>query len=347
MNQNLTSEQLEALRSAVRGRLEQEGAQEIIRDIANRSFEKATFENQREIQTNELLEEFKKTGILETILSQINDSRTQLNVSVTSNTQYHKTAGRSSHSRGHQELKPQTDERYLYFCVHGGKAFTEHFNIESHNSRQETVSIMIDFRKQRFDSKNVPFCLEPAFDDSFLLKLSTDVTQHRGKAADLNAMLSMSDQIHVAIVKQDANGIKSLISSQFIEWRHLLYTPGMSERTALPMYGIGSESKIVVGVIDISLELIPSISCCLQKEVVSTQFDLERSRINEKNKSFFSYAKYWWKEFLQIRPENNSRLLKIFAQDENGNTRSVCSFVRCLRGGRVLESTLHALRSEV
>ena len=56
------------------------------------------------------------------------------------------------------------------------------------------------------------------------------------------------------------------------------------------------------------------------------------------------YAKQWWREFLQIRASHSNRLVKIFAQDECGTNRPVCSFVRPLRAGRLLDSPRQAAR---
>lgn len=44
------------------------------------------------------------------------------------------------------------------------------------------------------------------------------------------------------------------------------------------------------------------------------QFTLERQRTAEKERLFLVYAKQWWREYLQIRPTHNTRLVKIFAQ---------------------------------
>ncbi|XP_075252623.1 centrosomal protein of 76 kDa-like [Convolutriloba macropyga] len=359
--ENLTSDQLDALRLAIRTRLEQEGAQDAIREIANRSMERQRARNESVVQPHEMLEDFKKTGILETILGQLNESRGHVNVNVTnlswSSEDHHRgrrlDSGSQKKSAYQKALKTDfvnqpsinPSRRYLYVCLHGGKAFTG-FSEEtsSFHDTKATISVIIDFRNQRFNSKSVPYCVEPAFDDSFLIVLADDKKNVNGKAADLNAMLSMSDPLHVIVLKTDTFGAKSVISSQFVEWRHLLHTQGMKERNALPVYGIGGESKINAGVLDITMEIMPAVTSTLQKEIVSTQFELEWSRVNEKNKSFFNYAKQWWKEYLQIRPENNQRLVKIFAQDENGTTRPVCSFVRPLRTGRVLESALQCTR---
>lgn len=44
------------------------------------------------------------------------------------------------------------------------------------------------------------------------------------------------------------------------------------------------------------------------------QQSLERQRTAEKERLFLVYAKQWWREFLEIRPSHQSKLVKIFAQ---------------------------------
>lgn len=41
---------------------------------------------------------------------------------------------------------------------------------------------------------------------------------------------------------------------------------------------------------------------------------LERQRKAEKERLFLVYAKQWWREFLDIRPSHQSKMVKIFAQ---------------------------------
>lgn len=44
------------------------------------------------------------------------------------------------------------------------------------------------------------------------------------------------------------------------------------------------------------------------------QQSLERQRTAEKERIFLVYAKQWWREFLEIRTSNQSKMVKIFAQ---------------------------------
>ena len=75
-----------------------------------------------------------------------------------------------------------------------------------------------------------------------------------------------------------------------------------------------------------------------------TQEDLEHSKIAERERLFLVYAKQWWREFLQIRSHHSDRLVKIFAQDDTGTNRLVCSFVKPIRAGRLIDSAREAAR---
>ncbi|XP_012505420.1 PREDICTED: centrosomal protein of 76 kDa [Propithecus coquereli] len=107
---------------------------------------------------------------------------------------------------------------------------------------------------------------------------------------------------------------------------------------------LGTESKVSVGILNIKLEMYPPLNQMLSQEVVNTQLALERQKTAEKERLFLVYAKQWWREYLQIRPSHNSRLVKIFAQDENGVNRPVCSYVKPLRAGRLLDTPRQAAR---
>mgnify|MGYP000245766360 CR=1 FL=1 len=65
------------------------------------------------------------------------------------------------------------------------------------------------------------------------------------------------------------------------------------------------------------MELLPQLTKSINKDVVETQLSLERARNSEKDRLFMIYAKNWWNEYLQIRPEHHKqRLVKIYAMDE-------------------------------
>ena len=87
------------------------------------------------------------------------------------------------------------------------------------------------------------------------------------------------------------------------------------------------------------MEILPKfVRRGIDAEVVNTQFNLEKSRNAEKDKLFMLYAKQWWAEYLKIRPEHKSRLVKLYSNDENGQTFPVFTFVWPINPTKILDS---------
>ncbi|KAM9199463.1 centrosomal protein of 76 kDa [Mergus octosetaceus] len=236
--------------------------------------------------------------------------------------------------------------RYLYLQVLGGKAFLEHLQEPDPLPGQicSTFTLCLHFRNQRFRSKPVPCACEPDFNDGFLLEVHKDSLGDGSKMVDATTMLSICDPVHMVLIKTDTFGETTLVASHFLEWRSVLAAENGITNIAVELLGVGSESKVSVGVLNIRLEMYPQLSKTLSPEITNTQFTLERQKTAEKERLFLVYAKQWWREYLQIRPTHNTRLVKIFAQDENGVNRPVCSYVRPLRAGRLLDTPRQAAR---
>ncbi|XP_056900186.1 centrosomal protein of 76 kDa isoform X2 [Takifugu flavidus] len=235
--------------------------------------------------------------------------------------------------------------RYLYLQVLGGKAFLEHLQEPEPLPGQvcSTFTLYLHFRNQRFRSKPVPCACEPDLKEGFILNIHRDGSEG-GKMADTTTMLSMCDPVHLVLIRTDTSNETTLVSSYFLDWRTVLTSPAGKTCFAVELLGVGSECKVPAGVLTVSLELYPPLTEPLSADVISTQQALERQRTAEKERLFLVYAKQWWREFLEIRPSHQSKMVKIFAQDENGVNRPVCSYVRVLRAGRLLESPRHAAR---
>uniref|UniRef100_A0A8C4EJP4 Centrosomal protein of 76 kDa n=1 Tax=Dicentrarchus labrax TaxID=13489 RepID=A0A8C4EJP4_DICLA len=234
--------------------------------------------------------------------------------------------------------------RYLYFQVLGGKAFLEHLQEPEPLPGQvcSTFTLYLHFRNQRFRSKPVPCACEPDLKEGFLLEIHRDGVGT--KMADATTLLSMCDPVHLVLIRTDTSSETTLVSSYFLDWRTVLSLPSGKTCFAVELMGVGSECKVPAGVLTVSLELYPPLTETLSTDIISTQQSLERQRTAEKERLFLVYAKQWWREFLEIRPSHQSKMVKIFAQDENGVNRPVCSYVRVLRAGRLLESPRQAAR---
>ncbi|XP_005103634.1 centrosomal protein of 76 kDa [Aplysia californica] len=237
--------------------------------------------------------------------------------------------------------------RYIYFMVQGGKAFLEHLEDPNALPGQKVAAyftLHIYYRNQRYRSRPVPCAVEPEFDEGFLLELHKGEAGEAGKMADFPSMLSLSDPIHMVLVKTDAVGETTLLSSHFFEWRPLLTAKQGQMKTSIEMMGTGNEARVPVGVLEVQMELFPRPGQALEENVVRAQLDMERSRQADRERLFLVYAKQWWKEYLQIRESHQERLVKMFAQDENGVKRPVSSYVKPFRAGRLLDTPREAAR---
>ncbi|KAJ8288504.1 hypothetical protein COCON_G00011630 [Conger conger] len=236
--------------------------------------------------------------------------------------------------------------RCLYLQVLGGKAFLEHLQEPEPLPGQvcSTFTLYLNFRNQRFRSKPVPCACDPDLLEGFLLEVHKDSLGDGSRMVDATNMLSISDPVHMVLIKTDTSSETTLVSSYFLDWRSVLSAPNGKTSMAIELLGVGSECKVPVGVLNVKLELYPPLTETLTPDVIMTQQSLERQRTAEKERLFLVYAKQWWREFLEIRPSNQTKLVKIFAQDENGVNRPVCSYVRSLRAGRLLDTPRQAAR---
>ncbi|XP_072317230.1 centrosomal protein of 76 kDa [Eucyclogobius newberryi] len=236
--------------------------------------------------------------------------------------------------------------RYLYLQVQGGKAFLEHLQEPEPLPGQvcSTFTLYLHFRNQRFRSKPVPCACEPDIKEGFLLEVHKDDLGEGSRMADGTTMLSICDPVHLVLIKTDTSSDTTLVSSNVLDWRTVLSSTSGKTCIAVELMGVGSECKVPAGILTVSLELYPLLTETISPDIISTQQSLERQRTAEKERLFLVYAKQWWREFLEIRPTHQSKMVKIFAQDENGVNRTVCSYVHVLRAGRLLESPRQAAR---
>ncbi|KAK7114460.1 hypothetical protein V1264_000518 [Littorina saxatilis] len=235
--------------------------------------------------------------------------------------------------------------RYLYLQIRGGKAFTDQLSDEDSGQAPSASFILhVHFRGQRFKSRPVPCACEPSFEEGFLLELHKEGAGEAGKMADVGSMLSICDPVHIVLNRTTALGEITLVSSHFFEWRPLLASKNGHLNVSIELKGTGPESKVPVGILEAELELFPRATKHVEENVVRTQIDLERGKQAEQDRRFLEYAKHWWREYLDIKPAHQDRLIKIFALDENSNYRPVCSFITPLRAGRLLDTPRQAMR---
>lgn len=332
----LPSEKVHELKQIIHSHVSQINVHSRIRDCVDESFRGEEAESAG-IDEAGLLNALKERGIVDDVMNTLKFEGLE------------RDPGRSKDKRRVNALEEvparvgvDPTRRYLYLQVLGGKAFLEHLQDPEPlpGKVTSTFTLYVHFKGQRFKSRPVPCACEPDINEGFLLELQKD----GGKMADAATLLSISDYIHLVLIKTDPSGDTTLIGSHFLPWRDILAAANGRLTSAVEINGVGAEAKVPMGILEIKFEIIPRLSQILTNEVISTQVNLEHSRIAERERLFLVYAKQWWKEFLQIRASHSNRLVKIFAQDECGTNRPVCSFVCPLRAGRLLDSPRQAAR---
>ncbi|XP_062896947.1 centrosomal protein of 76 kDa isoform X2 [Mobula hypostoma] len=341
---SLSLEKASELRQIVRNQLTQMNIHERIRDILSESFQDEQGKSSQGLSEADLVKALQRRGIVDDVMKELS-FLTVPDKEATSNS---KPATHFVDKEPRELKKTNIDptRRNLYLQVLGGRAFLEHLQEPQPLPGQvcSTFKLYLHFRNQRFQSKPVPCACEPDLQDGFLLEVHKDSLGDGSKMADATTLLSICDPVHMVLTKTDTSSEITLIASHYLEWRPLLSSPDGKMSMSVELLGVGTESKVPVGVLNLKLEIYPHLIQPLSQEVVDTQLTLERQKSAEKERLYLIYAKQWWREYLQIRPSHNTRLVKIFAQDENGINRPVCSYVKPLRAGRLLDTPRQAAR---
>ncbi|KAK3589311.1 hypothetical protein CHS0354_026966 [Potamilus streckersoni] len=338
----LPPEKIAELKQIIHTQLSQMDVQSRIRSILADTLREEFGGQANKMGEEELMKRLRQEGIVENILQQIQfDGHTPAKPA----THFTDKESRLMQTPGRKANIDPT-RRYLYFHIKTGKAFLEHLE-DTETTPGQVISVFtfhVHFRGQRFRSRPVPCACEPDIDEGFLLELHKEGAGDAGKMADTATMLSICDPLHIVLIKTDPTGETTTVSSHFFEWRPILTSSSGRITTSVELKGTGTESKVSAGVIEVQLELFPRIQQVLSQDVLSAQISLERTRQAEKERLFLVYAKTWWKEYLSVRETHKERLVKLFAQDENMTNRPVCSFVKPLRAGRLLDTAREVAR---
>ncbi|XP_072902902.1 centrosomal protein of 76 kDa isoform X1 [Hemitrygon akajei] len=341
---SLPVEKASELKQIVRNQLTQMNIHERIRGILSESFRDELGRSSQGLSEADLVKALQRRGIVDDVMKELSF----LTVPDKEATSSSKPATHFVDKEPRELKKTNIDptRRNLYLQVLGGRAFLEHLQEPQPLPGQvcSTFKLYLHFRNQRFHSKPVPCACEPDLQDGFLLEVHKDSLGDGSKMADATTLLSICDPVHMVLIKTDTSSEITLIASHYLEWRSILSSPDGKISMSVELLGVGTESKVPVGILNLKLEIYPHLIQPLSQEVVDTQLTLERQKSAEKERLYLIYAKQWWREYLQIRPSHNTRLVKIFAQDENGINRPVCSYIKPLRAGRLLDTPRQAAR---
>jgi len=144
------------------------------------------------------------------------------------------------------------------------------------------------------------------------------------------------------VVRTDHTGTRRLLGSHSVVWRKVLdRSEGLT--VLCEVSGTVAECGVSVGVVTLRLKMVPALSECVNSDLLVSQLSLEHTRNIERERLFLLYSKQWWNEYLALRPSHSDRLVKIFAEDEQGRSQLVCVSLSPLRCP-MIESPRHAAR---
>ena len=82
----------------------------------------------------------------------------------------------------------------------------------------------------------------------------------QNKQPDAPTLLSITDKIHLVLVKTDPTGESWLLGSHYLEWRGILCSSSSRVRNSIEINGVGAESNVPIGILDIRMDLIPKLT---------------------------------------------------------------------------------------
>ena len=148
-----------------------------------------------------------------------------------------------------EQVNFDANRRHLYLQFLNGKAFTDYLNeprAESYpgyssSSLASSFTISVFFRNQRFRTRPFACAGEPYINQGHLLELHKEKKQGEfGAMADTQTLMSICDRVHIVLTRKDTLGEVHLVSSHFLEWRHVLCAPSNTTNRTLELNGIGT-----------------------------------------------------------------------------------------------------------
>lgn len=191
-----------------------------IREILAETIREELAPDQQHLSTEDLIKALRRRGIIDDVMKELNFVTDSVDQELPSPKQ---TVGFDKQSTL-KKTNIDPARRYLYLQVLGGKAFLEHLQEPEPLPGQicSTFTLCLHYRNQRFRSKPVPCACEPDFHDGFLLEVHRESLGDGTRMADSTTMLSISDPIHMVLIKTDIFGETTLVASYFLEWRSVL-----------------------------------------------------------------------------------------------------------------------------
>ncbi|TYZ57540.1 hypothetical protein PybrP1_005412 [[Pythium] brassicae (nom. inval.)] len=153
---------------------------------------------------------------------------------------------------------------------------------------------------------------------------------------------------------------RELLAVHRLDWRRVLCST--LQLVHLPVSLVG-KMKVPIGSLDVRADLLHFKRTASVAREVSTFLNKETLQRNTLCHSFYQYAKQWWDEYRndaavyeaaqQTHEEHKvfslvgsrARLVKLFAEDDDGKFRMVCKFVIPIRAPAAIKSPSEAARA--
>jgi len=245
-----------------------------------------------------------------------------------------------------QNKKDLKKNKILHMRLLGGKAFMDY---DDAVKTDEKLMCYLNFKDQRFVSQAVSCCCCPTFEEDFIFDMELEdcrnvfTEQTEDIDESVSALLQLNCPIDIVVVSVDNEGRTKYIGGHRLEWRRVL-KKGVILMTVELGGGTGIESKVSKGILEIRLELLPRPNVFVTANEISQQLSIERNREIQAEREFYMYCKQWFDEFLQIRESHKRRLVKLYAETEDGSSVPVVSYLSPLRADRQINSPSEAAR---
>ncbi len=158
--------------------------------------------------------------------------------------------------------------------------FDKHEHFENALSLEGYFTLYFHFRGQRFKSRPFPCVCEPQINQEFLFEIS--IVNESSLISSPAILLSISDPIHIVMIKTDRDHQNHLISSYFLEWRDAIANMNNKKVMSIELLGTGAENKIPVGILNIILQLKPTLDETVNDDLLAAQLGIEHSKVTEK-----------------------------------------------------------------
>ncbi|KAL9642610.1 hypothetical protein ABK040_009690 [Willaertia magna] len=333
---NLTPEQVKDLRRIIDQQLRQKDVYGQIREILG-EFLNYDINKVEDIHSEDyVLQSLKERGVIEDIIKSLHSHTNKssiLNKEVLSSNNLLFSSKNKSN-------------KLLHFKLIGGKAFME---FDDEVKTDEKMICFLSFKNQRFVSHPVSCTCSPIFEEDFLIDLEVDCcsnnqfTDNDVNDEGVGQLLQMNSPVDIVVITVDSDGRTRYIGGHRLEWRRVL-KKGVILMTVELGGGQGIESKVAKGILEIRLELLPRPSAFVTQNEIAQQLSIERNRDLQAEREFYMYCKQWFDEFSQIRDAHKRRIVKLYAETEDGSSVPVVSFLQPLRADRLINSPSEASR---